>query len=155
MNKLGFSLVELLIVIALISILSAVGTFQFSQYSRKSEIEGQTRKLYGDLMELRGKAMFEKTSRGVRMTSTSYSIYSSAAMAGIPLETKTLKAPIQRNSTEDIMFDTRGITTNKMTVCTTESNSASVDSIVVSSTRIQLGKLKEGTNCDDANVIAQ
>jgi len=153
----GFTLIELIIVIALIAILSGIGTFQFTQYSRKSAIEKQTKTLYGDLMELRSKSIFEKKSRGLRLTATGYSIYSSATMTVNPVETKTLTVPITWNNSADIILNNRGfVQATLSSVCTTNANSANVDSLVVSESRIRMGKLKEGTTCGNtANIDAR
>jgi prepilin-type N-terminal cleavage/methylation domain-containing protein len=163
MNSRGFTLIEVLIVIAIIGTLTAIGAFQFAEYSRKSAIESQTRQMYTDIMEQRSKALFEKRNRGIRVSSTIFSIYSSATDAvprtviGNPFATITLKYPITSNNSTDIIFDTGGMldTVSNQTICVSGTNSASIDSIVVSETRIRLGKLKVGTNCDTNNVNAK
>ncbi len=158
MSERGFTLVEMLMVIAIIGILTTIGTFQFSSYQKKSAIDSQTRIMYGDLMELRNKALFEKSNRLFRLKSTtSYALYASEDGTATPLETKTLKMPITWNGTADIIFDTRGMLkdlSNK-TICVVEENASPVDSIVVSATRIQLGKLDEGAACAANNVTAK
>lgn len=157
MNRAGFTLIELLVVMLIIGILLSVGTFQFNQFLRKSEAEGQTRKLYGDLMELRSQALFEKRSKTVKFTATAYSTYSSTVTAtGVsPVYISTLKRPITRNNSSDIVFDSRGMLPNaasdNQTICVTEENDAAVDSIVVSMTRVQLGKRNGG--CIAADII--
>lgn len=159
MNRHGFSLIELLITIALITIMLTVASFQFSAYSKKSGVESQTRRLYGDLMELRSKAMFEKRSRAVKLSALSYSIYSSEVTTVSPVQVTTLKAPIQWNNSSDIIFDSRGMldTVDNSSICVSETNSAPVDSIVVSMTRIKLGKFKEGATggCKSANIVSK
>lgn len=153
MDRNGFSLIELLITIALITIMLSIATFQFSAFSKKSGVESQTRKLYGDLMELRSQAMFEKRSRGVKLSALSYSIYSSEVMTVNPIQVTTLKTPI---NTEEIVFDTRGMLQSAATsICVSETNSAAVDSIAVSMTRIKLGKLKAGEACLSENIISK
>lgn len=153
----GFTLIELIIVIALIAILSGIGTFQFTQYSRKSAIEKQTKTLYGDLMELRSKSIFEKRDRVLRLTPTGYSIYSSAETAVNPVETRTMPSPITWNNSGDILLNNQGfVQATLSSVCATTANSANVDSIVVSPSRIRMGKLKEGTTCGNtANIDAR
>lgn len=159
MNRNGFSLVELIITIALISIMLGLATFQFTQFSRKSQVENQTRKFYGDLMELRSQAMFEKRNRGVKLSTSTYSIYSSEVMTVAPEQVITLKAPIKWNNSADIIFDTRGMLKDEPvdagSICVVEKNDAPVDSIVVSMTRIKLGKLKEGMDCKSDNIISK
>lgn len=163
MNSRGFTLIEVLIVIAIIGIISAIGTFQFNAYFIKSAIESQTRQMYTDIIEQRSRALFEKRNRGVRIASTVLSLYSSAndaaprTVIGNPFETKVLKYPITSNNNSDIIFDTGGMldTVSNKTICISATNSASIDSIVVSETRIRLGKLKVGTNCNENNVSAK
>ena len=157
MNSRGFTLIELLIVIAIIGILAAIGTFQFSEYSKKSAIESQTRKLYSDMTEQRGKALFEKKPRRIKVTASTFSLYSSATLTSYPIAITTLKYPITSNNYTDIIFDTGGMLdgVSNQSICVTETNSASIDSIVVSETRIRLGKKKEGTNCAADNINAK
>jgi prepilin-type N-terminal cleavage/methylation domain-containing protein len=153
----GFTLIELMIVIALIGILSAAGTYQFSRFLKKTAIEKQTKSLYGDLMELRSKGVFEKKSRGVRLTAKGYSIYSSVTMDSVnPLEAKVLSATIIWNNSGDIILDAQGYVQSTLSsICAKDSNPADFDSLVVSTSRIRIGKLKEGANCDTAHIDAR
>lgn len=157
MNRAGFTLVELIVVIGIISIILGISTFEFVQYSRKSETEGQTRKLYGDLMEFRSSALFEKRSKAVKFTATTYSLYSTTTTTVAPVDTRTIKRALTRNNSSDIVFDSRGMlpygATDNQTICVTEENDAAVDSIVVSATRIQLGKREGGAVCNAGNII--
>jgi len=151
MNRNGFSLIELLITIALITIMLTIATFQFSAFSKKSGVESQTRKFYGDLMELRSKAMFGKRNMGIKLSALSYSIYSSEVMTVNPVQVTTLNAPI---NTAEILFDSRGMLQSAAnSICISEANDAAVDSIVISKTRIKLGKLKAGKGCISENII--
>lgn len=154
----GFSLIELVLVIALIATLTGIGTYQFAQFTRKSAIEKQTKTLYSDLMELRSKAIFEKKSRGLKLTVTGYSIYSSATMTASvnPVETKTLTAAITWNNSSDIILDTQGfVQATLSSICTVDTNPANFDSLVVSTSRIRMGKLKGGASCATANIDAR
>lgn len=157
MNRAGFTLVELLVVIGLISLLLGIGTFQFAQYLRKSAVESQTRKLYSDLLEFRSRALFEKRNKTMKFTATSYAKYSTTTTTGAPVEIISLKRPITRNNSADIVFDARGMLPNAassgQTICVTEENDAAVDSVVVSMTRVQIGKRDEEMACDDDNVV--
>ncbi|MDD2539846.1 MAG: prepilin-type N-terminal cleavage/methylation domain-containing protein [Desulfuromonadaceae bacterium] len=154
MNNRGFTLMELLIVIALIGILSAMGTFAFSQYSKKSHIVNQTRMLYGDLMEYRIKALYEKKNWTFKISPTSYDIYSSADTTVEPVSTVILKYPVYPNITH-ITFNSRGLTTNIGAVCVDSVSDAVVDSVVISTTRVKIGKKKEGTPCVSDNINAK
>jgi prepilin-type N-terminal cleavage/methylation domain-containing protein len=163
MTSRGFTLIEILIVIAVIGIITTIAGFQFSAYSKKSAIESQIRQMYTDMMEQRSRALFEKRNRGVRVTSTTFSLYSSASddatrvVIGNPFSLTTLKYPVTSNNYTDIIFDTGGMLDNvsNQSICITATNSASIDSIIVSETRIRLGKLKEGTSCVATNINAK
>lgn len=161
MNNRGFSLMELMIVIALIGILSAIGTFGFSQYSKKAQIASQTRLLYGDLMEYRIKAMYEKKNWTIKIAAAGYGIYSSADTTVAPVKTVTLKYDVTTDNADDIIFNTRGLalfssdTSNLnlgKSACVASANDAAVDAVVLSTTRVQIGKRKEGLSCAEANI---
>lgn len=156
MNRQGFTLIELLIVIAIMGILLSIGTFQFSSYSKKSSIESQTRLLYGDMMEMRSKAMYEKRNLGIRLAASSYKIYSSEVMTVNPIQTVNLNTPITYNNGTDIIYDSRGMleSADNTTICINSTNEASVDSIVVSMTRITIGK-KTGANCVHTGITSK
>lgn len=156
MKTQGFTLVELLIVIVLIGILSTIGTFAFSEYTRKTQITSQTRTLYGDLMEYRLKALYEKKNWTFKINAASYGIYSSANTAVAPVTTTTLKNSVTFNNTTDVVYDSQGLANvSGKTVCVSAANDAPVDSLVISFSRVQIGKKKVGTSCAAANIDAQ
>jgi prepilin-type N-terminal cleavage/methylation domain-containing protein len=147
MNTRGFTLVELIIVIGLITILLAVASSNFNNYTKKMSIESQTRKLYSDLMAQRTRALYEKRNRAIKMTASSYSIYSSGLTTVTPQSAVQLKNAISYTNGANIIFDTKGMLQNvsNNTITVSTENNASVDSIVVSETRISLGKQSGGT----------
>lgn len=151
MTQRGFSLIEMLIVIALISILSAAAWFSFSAYSRKSTMEREIHTLYGDLMEARTTAVFQKKVMKLEFTTTSYTIYAD----GVAVETRSLHYPIEVNTTsKKVEFNTFGFTTDLKSICLTPVNEAVVDAIVISETRIQLGKKDQGASCGTDHITA-
>ena len=147
-------MIELVIVIGLIGILLSLATFGFSRYSQKSNITNQTRLMYGDLMEYRSKALYEKKNWTFKISGSGYGIYSSINTTVAPVSTVIFKYPVLFNTT-NIQFDSHGMTNNSGTVCISGSNEAVVDSVVISTTRVQIGKRKEGLNCVAANIDAQ
>lgn len=156
MKNRGFTLVELLIVIVLIGILSTIGTIAFSEYTKKSQITSQTRTLYGDLMEYRLKALYEKRNWTFKINAASYGIYSSADTSVAPVSSIILKNSVTFNNATDIVYDSQGLANvSGKTVCVSATNDAAVDSIVISTSRVQIGKKKAGTSCASTNITAQ
>jgi prepilin-type N-terminal cleavage/methylation domain len=156
MNNRGFTLTEVLVVIALIGILSAIATFGFSRYTTKSKIESQTKLLYGDLMEYRIKSLYEKKKWRVKISAASYGIYSSSNTTVAPVKTVTLKNSVVFNNSTDIVFDSQGMANvSGKSVCVSNANEAAVDSVVISETRVQIGKRMEGESCVDSKIVAK
>ena len=154
MNRRGFSLIELLIVMVIMGTLLGMATYGFTQYSKKSQIESQTKQLYGNLMEYRVKSLYEKKEWTFKIAGASYGIYSSTATGVSPVTTTTLKHPVITGVTK-ITFNTRGTTNNLGTVCVEATNDAIVDAVVIAQTRVQIGKKNTGAACVAENIVAK
>ena len=160
MGRNGFTIIELIVVIAIMASLIAIGTLQFNTYSRKSSIENQTRAMLADLMMVRGEAMYEKRRRAVQLTATSFAIYSSDVATGTPTQVRTLANGISSNDLGNPMiFDSRGLLTDAgdRTICIEPNNNPGFsDSLVVATTRIQIGKrFSNFAGCDSDHVTIQ
>lgn len=156
MRQNGFSLVELIVVIAILAILLSIATLQFNQYVMKSAIESQVRTMFTDLMAVRSQALFEKRDRAVRVTATTFSIYSSGLATGTPVLQRDLKYSVIVNSSlpYTVTFNSRGVidAVQNASICIEPSgNPGAIDSLVLSKTRIQMGKRDAGTTCSADN----
>ncbi len=151
----GFTLIEILVVVALIGTLLGIATLNFSQYVTKAGIANQTRLMYGDLMEYHTKALFEKKKWTFKFSSNLYGIYSSADTSVAPVATVTLKYPITYSNTGDIVYVSHGLASLGKTICVAAENNAVVDSVVVSETRVQVGKKKPGMECTGDKIDAK
>jgi prepilin-type N-terminal cleavage/methylation domain-containing protein len=151
MRQRGFSLVELLTVIAVIGILLSLSTIQFNSWMRKTRLEAQVQKVYADLNQVRTKAMFNRKGRSVTITSTQFAIFSSNVTTVTPVSSSTLLYPVTLNNGAKLDFDERGLLSNvtDASICVLPSdNGANIDSLVLSETRILMGK------CNACNVLA-
>ena len=148
----GFTLLELIVVCAMISILLSISTFEFRSFIEKTAMEKQTRAIYNDIMMTRARALYSRTAKRVVFTTSTFKIYSSSASgSGInPVTNTTLKYPVVFSGSGTVDFDEQGffnvVTNGNMTVCIEPSgNNSPVDSVVLFSTRARIGKRSGGT----------
>jgi len=71
----GFTLVEILITIAILAILIMIGVGNFGGLNEKYKVEAETKQLYADLMDARGRAMQRNRMFFVRFSGTGYATY--------------------------------------------------------------------------------
>jgi type IV fimbrial biogenesis protein FimT len=157
MREQGFTLIEMLIAIAVAGILLSMAALSFNSMTKNSAVDGQMKSLAADLMGVRSQALFEKRGRTVLITSAQFRVYSSNALSS-PVQVKALKVPVQLPATLQVDFDSGGGTTlnadstvGTAAVCADRASDAAVDSVVISRSRIQLGKLNTGA-CESANI---
>lgn len=156
MDRRGFSLVELLIVVSLMAMLTGIGTYQFASHSRKANISAQTRKLHGTLTEYRMKAFYEKRNWTFKISANGYDIYSSSNVDAAPVAKVKLAHPVASSDTVNVEFNGQGVAKvlSAKAVCVDSTNDSTVDSVVVSATRVLIGKKTEGS-CQSVNIQAQ
>jgi prepilin-type N-terminal cleavage/methylation domain-containing protein len=157
-NK-GFSLIELIVVIAIIAISASLATLNFNQWVKKSNIERQTKELFSDLNEARLKSMYMKKRHSIVFQPTSYifKVYSTdnddRVSGGEKVYSKTTANQMTKasgNSLADriIEFDIRGFTSDVETISFNPINSgAGFDCIVISNGRTNLGQMGSGNVC--------
>lgn len=165
MNRRGFSLIELLIIVAIVSILAVALGFQFSGWIGSYNVESQTKNMYIDLMNARARAMGRNRAHFVVVTNSNYQIFEdtnengscescasgSGADSPVPgfTSAKTFDSNYQASSgTGTITMDTRGMISPTTTIQFNNGGySPDYDCIIVEATRIKMGKWN-GTSCD-------
>lgn len=159
MGTRGFTLVEIIIVMAIVAILSSIAVMNWNRLTTKSNIEGQIKTVHADLMTVRMEALYGKKARSVVVSGKEFRIYSSSVVTASPLDKKSFKFNFVPSGDNKITFDASGMTNGtEVSVCVdpvgdlTVANDAAVDSLVVSQARINLGKRDEGGTCVTGNI---
>lgn len=158
-DRKGFSLIELIVVIAIAGITLAVVSLNFNQWVRKTDIEKETRELFSDLNEARLQSVYTKKRHSIVFQSANryvlkqYSTLNEAPADGTVRLTKTTKNSMTKKDgtalTADllVLFDTRGFTSNLNTIRFNPIKTAGFDCILISSARTNLGKMETGNVC--------
>ncbi|UFS69639.1 prepilin-type N-terminal cleavage/methylation domain-containing protein [Geomonas sp. RF6] len=163
MQQKGFTLVELMVVIALIGILLSVATLNWGDMNRKTAIEREAKTVYADLMAVRLDALYTKQARSVVVSGTEFKVYNTNDTSIAPASTKTLAYPLKwtpDSSSLTINFDASGLVESDVPLCVAPdgslatANPATVDSLVVSAARVKLGK-REGGACEVGSIATK
>ena len=181
-NNKGVTLVELLIVIGIIGILSAIAVPNMSEFVRKNRIQNQTRRIYSDLVNMRTMAMNTNRMHFMQfgLANNAYQVLEDTngdnALSASPQDTIRLarKATPFTWSNTDVVnepvtttptgivptFDARGFATQSGTICMLKGGGKpetgmTTNCIVVSPTRIRIGKIVLNGSCNENSCAQQ
>lgn len=155
MKNNGFSLVELIVIVAIIGTLLAVGTINFSDWTRKHTVDKQTVEMLADLNEVRLQAIYKKKDHTVTLQASRYvfSIHSSESdAAGRQVLSKNVPYPMrtQTGATfngETITIDSRGYSTPRKIFIPAPGGGDAGGCIDVTSAKNNLGIMLNVSSC--------
>ena len=164
MNRYGYSLIELIVVIAILAILLALATIDFNTWQRKSIVERYTKELYSDIQNARMKAAFTKKRQRIVLGTQQaqfWSYSSEGDLGGTNVSTKILPLSLTLNAgwtpANIIDFDTRGIMNDPVppakVICFTTTVDAAYDAVIITGALTSMGKVtNRGSFCAQTNV---
>jgi prepilin-type N-terminal cleavage/methylation domain-containing protein len=152
----GFSLIELVVALGIISVLITFATLSFNQWTHKQNIEKEVKQMYADMMTMRQQAMVTGMTHDVQFPNTkniSFRRYSSEGdVLGLQVGKAALPYPVLVSNTNPIEFNQRGLMADPIdkVICVFSDVEPSVDSLVITQSRISMGKIKNQGSKDAA-----
>lgn len=151
MKEKGMTIVELIIVIAIIGVLISSLGYSYDGWMTKYSIESTTKELYSDLMNARARATYMSLDHYAVLSGGSYSIvedtndnsvYDPGVDGTLPGFPKRVAHPLDWNDkhiVSKIIFDKRGHMEELRTIWVTSSSAPDYNCMKVSKTRIIMG----------------
>lgn len=160
----GFTIVELVVVVAIIATLLSLATLSFNSWMTKNKVESQVNQMVTDFNELRLRAITRKQRHSITLNPSNYVLksFSSAeesVLSGgteLPGGTKSVVYQLKRNSTTThnntvLEVTERGlILSTVQTVYLDTTTSANIDCLAIHTARTNPGKKNAAWSaCDD------
>jgi prepilin-type N-terminal cleavage/methylation domain-containing protein len=153
----GFTLVEIMIAIAVLGILVVLAVGNFEGLNEKYRVEGEAKQLYADIMDARGRAMQRNRWFFVRITPTGYRTYedrplpdgdgvfdntADALVTGVTV--RHAITTVLSGGGSDIKFNRNGIANDNGTISFASTAQPDYDCITIQPTRIKMGQYVGG-----------
>ena len=159
----GFTLVEILIVIAILGILVVIAVERFAGLNEKYKVEAETKQLYADLMDARGRAMQRDRVFFVQINDNDYRTYEDTSPPpdgdGVYQPADSLAANVKVSHsivTGNIavplgfFFNRNGIASVTGFIRFSSTTKPDYDCIWIRATRIKMGQYNAtGNTCDE------
>ena len=153
----GFSLIEILITLAILGIIVVIAVSNFQGMTEKYRVEGETKQMFADLMDARGRAMQRNRVFHVQITTNGYRTFEDTNPApdgdGDLTGSDTQVAGVTVNHTitptaglSDFRFNRNGIASATGTIRLSSTAPPDYDCITVKATRIKMGQYNAADN---------
>ena len=155
MNSKGLTLIELMVVLAIIAMLATFALTGYHATTQKVKVESEIKALYGNLQNARMRAFAEKRVWGVCWSGSSFTSYSlgydNNGDGSIDNYTGTVSdlaypVKVNSNSTTCAKFNPSGWARSLTTFHIEGVDDAEYDCVSVSKTRIKMGKWDESSS---------
>lgn len=155
----GFTLVEIIIALAIVGILLVMAVSTFRELNEKYRVEAETKQLYADLMDARGRAMQRNRMFFVRFTSGGYTTYedtntppdgngsfdsASDNVVASVTGTHAITTALSGGATT-FAFDRSGIASTTGNIRFSWTAQPDYDCVTIGQTRIKMGQYSGGT----------
>ena len=159
MNKKGFTLIELMVVIAIVAMLATLALTGYHSTREKVKVENEIKALYGNLQNAKMRAFAEKRMWGLVWSSVPFTSYEmrydtdgddDITDSGGYNSTGTvsdLQYPINRTTSLNyVTFKASGLSNNELSFYVDSAPDAEYDCVKVTQTRIKMGKWNATSN---------
>ncbi len=156
----GFTLLETMIVVSVITVIAGIAGLQYSVWVKRYNVEREAREMYADFMNARARAMMRNRLHFVDLANGQYTIYEDTYDENLSSQTLDGDGKLQvtgddvilhkrtRNAVEShigsratrFYFNSRGLSSANGSVRLTSDVVADYDCVIVYATRIHLGK---------------
>ncbi len=152
-NEKAFTLLELLIVIAIAVVIMSIATLVFSRMSRQYQVESNLKEIYATLMRERNSASTTNIPSTITFAANSITVTKDLNQDGDTLDAGEQSASNYSGFTiqipnSPVVFDRRGLSSVNTTMRLTGygGDISPLDCLVISATRINMGRW-QGGNC--------
>lgn len=149
----GFTLLELIVVVAILTAIFTIATLNFMRMSQKYRVESSVKEFYATLMRARSDAALTNIPSTVRISAQEVAVLRDTNEDGDTADGGESMSrsyrPFTLTGNGDVVFDRRGFASRNLTIRISdypEQAGPVMDCIVVSATRINMGKW-DGINC--------